>query len=576
MKTCNHCGASMNEDDLFCGVCGAKAETPDQTQKTKVFFCPQCGERITDHVTFCPNCGTNISDLANENQVIQSGKFPAIWQSTAASSWKKKLSRIGIALVGVLVVATGIRDILALIGGPSKQFVDFQREFLMEEVVNRLGDGVEKYQNLTDFSTDLTLSAQVDNAWINDYLDDSSLKLSLDVNQDELAASGEVNLMGSDVLTAALEYDKGQLTFALPELDDHCYTMDTVKMLENMSGASDLEPISLPDVSSDALTSLGKAYLNVVLGAANKENVTLSDKKEVDLEVLDQTLKGKTYIFEPTAQDIEAMLEELADEIEEDKDLRSFILSFIGSNEALVSAATGIEDFDEELQNGLADLSDAMRENARDIGESMEDAGFRWIMGVSDGQVCLQRIELRQTGQVFGYESCGDEKEERRDIIYYGYDNDVKDFELEMAWSKDGSEHNGYIVARQYGRDQARFDFDHADSEKESALGIWYGDYLLRIYNGNDTAVFDLDFSVEESKSGGTDHILSVDGLSNMGIYDFNSLDLILHSSDKDASVIRPSGKKIDVTDYSSHDWYELTNNWEDTLRYQIIDNLPL
>lgn len=54
MKQCNHCGASLDDDALFCYSCGTKYEAPQGR------LCPKCGAAIDPDSLFCAACGSRI------------------------------------------------------------------------------------------------------------------------------------------------------------------------------------------------------------------------------------------------------------------------------------------------------------------------------------------------------------------------------------------------------------------------------------------------------------------------------------------------------------------------------------
>ena len=54
MRKCVNCGASLDDDAVFCVVCGTKAQ-PAGLQ------CPHCGAPIDDDSVFCTSCGGKVS-----------------------------------------------------------------------------------------------------------------------------------------------------------------------------------------------------------------------------------------------------------------------------------------------------------------------------------------------------------------------------------------------------------------------------------------------------------------------------------------------------------------------------------
>lgn len=57
MKYCINCGNEMQDDEVFCGECGAKAEE----QKIETVFCPECGTENQGEDGFCQNCGASLT-----------------------------------------------------------------------------------------------------------------------------------------------------------------------------------------------------------------------------------------------------------------------------------------------------------------------------------------------------------------------------------------------------------------------------------------------------------------------------------------------------------------------------------
>ena len=97
------------------------------------------------------------------------------------------------------------------------------------------------------------------------------------------------------------------------------------------------------------MTALLKSYFEVVIATATEDNVTVEKNQEIELPYLGETVKGTRYVFQPTAKDVENMLLRLADALEQDEDLREFVLSLAGNNLALVEVALNVEDLDATL-----------------------------------------------------------------------------------------------------------------------------------------------------------------------------------------------------------------------------------
>ena len=55
MKKCPHCGAELNDDNLFCTECGK--ELP------KGVVCPHCGASVNEGDAFCTECGKRVDEV---------------------------------------------------------------------------------------------------------------------------------------------------------------------------------------------------------------------------------------------------------------------------------------------------------------------------------------------------------------------------------------------------------------------------------------------------------------------------------------------------------------------------------
>lgn len=90
MKTCNYCGAPIDNDSQFCTNCGKKVDSQGKT-------CPQCGAEIEDDAAFCSKCGMRLDVQAtpqiNTPQVdipedsSQKEEIVYEWEEEKGSKW---------------------------------------------------------------------------------------------------------------------------------------------------------------------------------------------------------------------------------------------------------------------------------------------------------------------------------------------------------------------------------------------------------------------------------------------------------------------------------------------------------
>lgn len=64
MRKCNNCGASLDDDALFCTSCGNKVEATSGRK------CPSCGAPLDEDSLFCTGCGTKVGSEISQTNVI--------------------------------------------------------------------------------------------------------------------------------------------------------------------------------------------------------------------------------------------------------------------------------------------------------------------------------------------------------------------------------------------------------------------------------------------------------------------------------------------------------------------------
>lgn len=547
MKTCPNCGQIVGDEELFCPSCGTSCENAAPYAAPEGAFCPNCGQQIFDNAVFCPNCGA-ATNIAADPTVTAAAPAPA---KKAPNSRVIGMAAAGVAALAVIVLVFSL--VRGAFSSPADRFVAYQRDLLVDQVLDQLTTYADEYNGYLNFSTDMTITADTSDKMLHTILDDSAIALKMDLSKNSLLANGELILMGSPVLGGTLSYDKGTLGVYLPELDSHYYTADLGSLVKQMGGDDDvadaLAKLEIPELSTATLTKLGKCYIDVVLGAVNKDNVTVADDKKIRLSQLHKNLDGTSYIFQPTAEDVEEMLLKLADTIEEDKDLRAFVTSFIGNNAQLLQAA-GM-DMDDLMDEALLDAADYLRDNASYVGRMLERSDFSWTLGVSDKKVCLQRIEMNDGENVIAYESI-----EGNSIFYVSSYGSI-DSQVELEHTKKDGKYSGTMTISDGYSDMMELRFKNVDKGTKSALGCFYGEYTITSYGT------ELRMTVAKADGGGTDHEISIDDLGYfMGTY-LDDLDINIHTTDKKSTASTPKASVVDVSAYTEMEFYELFSDLE-------------
>lgn len=594
---CSNCGQKLNPDTAFCPNCGTAVhedappsppqdiqppdplpeaeEAPDDrdapagpplapippapppaapTPRAGT-FCTNCGERVPDGSAFCPNCHT----------IIQAEpKTGGSWiRMTGRKKPDPRLLASAAAAVVILIAAIALAP--RLFSSPARDFISFQEEAFLAPLLSAMETEMDTY-GTGKFSTDMTISAAADSYELNQYLSDSSVVLKLDASQSSLLASGELTLMGSPVLSGTVTYDKNQLGVYLPELDDNYYVMDVDTLMESMyPGSVNLRDTKMPQFSGKEWRALADTYLDLVYTAVTKENLTVSKGETFRLPQLGGSYTGTVYTYRPKAEDIEAMLESLADHLEQDKELRSLIQK-VASSSALQNSLDsygGYMDFDTALDENIRELAWQLRSQAGSIGRNVEDSGFTWTLCMEGREIRMIRIETRAFGQAVALERTGTEAKGCTQLLYQtSYDSSTIYFRNE--YTKKGGTYKGEASVNDGYNNSASLRYD-ADTSKHSALGIPYGSYDLSVPGEG------IQYSMEVSagKSGSTDHVITLRGSEYMFGSAFSRLDLTVNTTSK-SSVKKPSKKPTDISDYTPQElsglMYQLTSEAESQL----------
>ncbi len=530
MKTCANCGHTMNDQDVFCSNCGAMSlENTDSPAAT-----PQPAATPTPEVTSVP-------------------------APSEPKGGSKGIGKVAIlAAVAVVVLVVAVFGIAGALKGGDDSFAGVQREFLLDSGVTYVEQLVDQYNAMTNLSTDMTVKVETGVPEYDAYLDGTALRMGLETQRDAFALDATLQLMGSDVLHGVVALDDGMLTLAMPEINDNRYVLDLKQIIYENTGIEVTE-LALPELSKDTMVSLLKSYFEVVIATATDDNVTVEKNQEIELPYLGETVKGTRYVFQPTAKDVENMMLRLADALEQDEDLREFILSLAGNNLALVEQMLNVEDLDATLQQSLDEAAASLRESAAEIGQEAADAGFTWTVGYADGRVCYQSIGVTSEPDIYVYESVGKESQGRRDVAYINdvYSEDGQFMVIEAEYTKDGGAYSGTASLTAEGETVLSAEYQDVNPEKCSPLGTAYGSYVFTVRD-YDTEMT-VEMTVEKSASGGTDIVMTFTGDDFYSMTGFDGLTLRLYSTDKDATIQMPEGDEVDIASMSDDELMELS-----------------
>lgn len=549
MKTCVNCGEKLEDNALFCDQCGCKAEAPAPQGGS---FCGQCGAKMEPGGMFCPECGAKADTFPAASQsCLDAGKAPA-----SSGGLKKKTvgiiaGAVAAVLVLALVIGAGASGVFA---SPAKKFTKYQKAVLVDGMAGKVVEMAESYNDY-ELSTDMTITADSSYSTLSRLLEDTALTLKVDSKGNASTVGAEVVYDGETLLTGVFTYDSGKMGVYLPELDSHYYTADLVKLAENnggdLEGLANAQRVQIP---TKKLKNITERYLNVLLSTADKGNVEVTKDKKIRYSALSGSGEGTLYTFTPSEEDIEATLLLLADELEKDEDIRNFFVELIGDNGELYEQmfpGSDLDDIGTTIGDGLEDLADELRDEAEYMAEELYDEDFRWklyVEGKKPRKICW---ELNGGENAMGIELKDD------GFGAYIQEGDYSTMSVAVSYEKNGKNYDGKIVLTQdiawYGTQEVTIRFSDV-SETKSALGLRYGTYSTNI----DGVTLKLEVG---KASGGSDHTLNISGTGVSG-----DLELNLHTTDKSATVKKPKGKEVDITNFDEDELEELLYDWGDEL----------
>lgn len=563
MKNCSNCGKPLEDGASVCEACGAvTVETPAAASPPAQTACPHCGKALHAVSRFCPSCGKELPACSGPVETVP-----------APRSKRGLIAGIAAAAVAVLLAVIVFGKLVPSLNrrGAAGQFVSSQKELLDDGLLSPLEKSLDAYGRAS-FSTDMTLSVSVDEPEIEHYLSDSSILMKVDVQEDSMIFNGLVRLMGRPLLAGDFAYDKGMLEVCLPDLSDSRYVMDLSEMMSRLGGQKiDLSVLKRPRFSGKEWRSLAETYLDIIGTMVTKESVVAEKNADFTLTELGVSRTGTVYTFTPRAEDVEAMVLKLADQLEQDEDLRRLITELV--NPGMLIEAFGLDldddyDFEDELDEELTNAAEDLRDSAADIGREAAET-FRWTLYLEGNEVRMIRITNLDAGETMVLE-CDGTASEGRSAAFYMEDDDsgYKSFTFRNTYTRTGGVYEGELslTAPDDGDIICRY---NADSSRKSVLGLPYGTYKLEVSEQNDITV---DLEVTDGKTGGTDHILTLRG--NADVFgDFSRMDITINTTDK-GSAQKPGGQPVDITNYTDEQLEELLNELGDAFYQDMMEKM--
>ena len=557
MKKCPNCGEDLQDQDVFCTYCGEKVES--ETAPTPVTIEPaaepKAAEQTVDEspaaVAAAPAAAEPTAEAtaavaeqtppAVEPTPVAAEQAPEYARYTVEEKKKKGFSPlifIGLFLLLAIVVAAVFSFGKNLFSGglnlsPEQKFLSYQYDYL-ENKFKALEDlgflSTEENQEAT-----LVLTGEVEgNEEINQYLQDTALGLKL---------------MGSDILDAYGEYVDGKIGFSVPTIDENFYKGDYKKIYENLTGEKADESPDLKQVKENkkTLEKLRKKYGALLSTLITKDNLTV-EKTKFTLDSVKKDYKGEVYTFKPKAKDIQAFMEKLATMVEKDKDLETLLEQ--GSYGNGFEAAMGLGE-EPDAKEQLAKFAENLRDNAEEMGKTIEEANFTWEIAVEGKE--LRLIKISSDYGVYSLESGKDGAKTVEQLNAQPADSE--NYYLTNTYTKKGKTLKGSISGGNGIINIQGLEYS-IETDKKSVL-MPYGTYSVKDPTGMGG---EANLTVKEGKNGSTDHELLISGLQSYYL-GFDSLKINVNSSDK-TKLSAPKGKAVDISDYSEEELSELAEKF--------------
>ena len=610
MKKCPNCGEDLQDQDVFCTYCGEKVES--ETAPTPVTIEPaaepKAAEQTVDESPAAVAAAPAAAEPTAEATAAVAEQTPPAVEPTPAAAEptaeataavaepippaaeptpvaaeptaeatsttvnpapeyarytveekKKKgvspLIFIGLFLLLAIVVVAVFSFGKNLFSGglnlsPEQKFLNYQYDYL-ENKFKALEDlgflSTEENQEAT-----LVLTGEVEGEEeINKYLEDTALTLETktDLDKGSLQMSMGLKLMGSDILDAYGEYVDGKIGFSVPTIDENFYKGDYKKIYENLTGEKADETPDLKQFKENkkTLEKLRKKYGALLSTLITKDNLTV-EKTKFTLDSVKKDYKGEVYTFKPKAKDIQAFMEKLATMVEKDKDLETLLEQ--GSYGNGFEAAMGLGE-EPDAKEQLAKFAENLRDNAEEMGKTIEEANFTWEIAVEGKELRLIKISSDQG--VYSLESGKDGAKTVEQLNAQPADSE--NYYLTNTYTKKGKTLKGSISGGNGIINIQGLEYS-IETDKKSVL-MPYGTYSVKDPTGMGG---EANLTVKEGKNGSTDHELVISGLQSYYL-GFDSLKINVNSSDK-TKLSAPKGKAVDISDYSEEELSELAEKF--------------
>ncbi|MBO4384754.1 MAG: zinc ribbon domain-containing protein [Clostridia bacterium] len=303
-------------------------------------YCSNCGEPLDDDSLFCSVCGAKVEDAA---PAVQAQPAPTV---TAAKPKKKKSKLWILAIPAVLLlIAFGVCLAVNLSGAYVKllpasrnKFAILTRQALNDALDRAFSDkGIdipEEIKANLEATVQLELNEDAeadpdddddddddDGNFLLDLLGELVVKADIDVDKNGLGLRIDASAGGMKLIEAYLKAAKDGILFAAPDYLDYLYKVEPSAILAKLGkeSMSDL----LEEITGSGLEPLDEAktraevmeIYEILMKLAEDEEggFEIEEKKEIALAANGGSATADVYVFSPTEKALKAFFEELAD-----------------------------------------------------------------------------------------------------------------------------------------------------------------------------------------------------------------------------------------------------------------------
>ena len=560
--------------------------------------CPNCGNAVQDGCLFCTHCGEKLEErpvgegmpvqeavggeasMQNSVQEVQAASSGAASQETKEKKGGKPYFLIGVVavfiavLVGALLLGKTVLS-MGLFLSPKQKFLKYQVDYFNEKL-NDL-DKLEIFP-LTKKNITFTISGEVrGNKEVAKYLEDSSIVMKTKTNPEKgsYQASLLFNLMGEDVLDYYGEYEDGKIGFAFPSLEKKFYQGELQSILSNTYD----EEIELPNFNKKKenrklAEKLFKKYGSLLAEFFTEENFTVEKGSFImpiygeDFE--EEEFEGTIYRFKPSAEDLEGILEKIADKLEKDEDCAKFLIqSGLG---IMISEHIAYYEFIDESR--LADFADWLRENAEELAEELEEKHIMWVLTMEGREVRKIQIltdldddgefEFQDGDRIFFNCISGRHEKIRAELFSFRLREDEIAFSIRNVYTDKGKTLDGnfYLHSPVFPVSPFRhIEYSVEKGKKDKILSLPYGEYDFSDALGYGRGKM----TVTAGKKNSTDYEIKISGLEEDYLPGIKTLSIHVNAKEG-ADLSRPKGKTVDISDYTLYEVNELGEEFSEEL----------